>query len=188
MRVMGIDIEKWCKMVVSKCKAAVSPIVMMEGWEVHMKQRINYYAVAPEAFQIMLKFEEYAKTTGFDKKLIELIKMRTSQINGCAYCLDMHTKDARYIGETEQRIYLLSAWREAPFYTDEERAALELTEAVTLISQNGVPDELYDRVRKHFDEKQFVDLVVLINTINSWNRLAITMRNVPGSYKAGSNA
>ncbi|MCH1627019.1 carboxymuconolactone decarboxylase family protein [Ferdinandcohnia quinoae] len=148
-----------------------------------MEQRINYMKVAPEAFQLMLKFEEYSKTTGFDKKLIELIKIRASQINGCAYCLDMHTKDARAIGETEQRIYLLNAWREAPFYNDEERVALELTETVTSISVNGVPDDLYQRVREHFNEKQYVDLIILINTINSWNRLSISMNNIPGSYK-----
>ena len=151
-----------------------------------MKQRINYYKVAPEAFQIMIQFEEYAKTTGFDKKLIELIKIRASQINGCAYCIDMHTKDTRAIGETEQRIYLLNAWREAPFYSEAERAALELTEAVTLISTVGVSDNLYQRVREHFDEKQYVDLIILINTINSWNRLAISMANVPGDYQPAS--
>ena len=153
----------------------------LEGFAV--KQRVDYVKTAPEAFQIMLKFEEYAKTTGFDRKLVELIKIRASQLNGCAYCLDMHTKDTRAIGETEQRIYLLNAWREAPFYSEAERAALELTEAVTLISAGGVSDELYERVRAHFDEKQYVDLIILINTINCWNRLSISMANVPGSYQ-----
>lgn len=148
-----------------------------------MNQRINYTKIAPEVFHLMLKFEEYAKTTGFDKKLIELIKIRASQINGCAYCLDMHTKDARAIGETEQRIYLLNAWHEAPFYSEAERVALELTEAVTMISESGVSEDLYQRVREHFDEKQYVDLIILINTINSWNRLSISMGNVPGSYR-----
>lgn len=148
-----------------------------------MQQRVNYIEAAPEAFGLMRKFEVYAKTTGFDRKLIELIKIRASQINGCAYCLDMHTKDARFIGETEQRIYLLNAWRESPFYTDEERVVLELTEAVTLISSGGIPDGLYQRVREHFNEKQYVDLIILINTINSWNRLSISMNSVPGSYQ-----
>ncbi|OEH94175.1 carboxymuconolactone decarboxylase family protein [Bacillus solimangrovi] len=148
-----------------------------------MKERINLYQTAPEAVKLMLQFEEYKNTTGFDPKLIELIKIRSSQINKCAYCLDMHTKDARAIGETEQRIYCLNAWRESPFYNDAERAALELTEAVTSISTNGVPNHVYEFVRKHFDEKQFVDLIVLINTINSWNRLAISVSNVPGQYK-----
>lgn len=152
-----------------------------------MKQRVNYYSVAPEAFKLMRKFEEYAKTTGFDPKLIELIKLRASQINGCAFCLDMHSKDARHIGETEQRIYLLNAWREAPFYSDEERAVLGLTEAVTEISLDGVSDELYEIVRTYFDEKQYVDLIILINTINSWNRLSISMNAVPGSYQPGDH-
>jgi|SRR5579875_1718753 len=139
--------------------------------------------VAPEPLKIMMQFEAYAKTTGFEPKLIELVKIRASQINGCAFCLDMHTKDARAIGETEQRIYCLNAWRESPFYTDEERAALELTEAVTLISTNRVPDNLYERVREHFSEKQYVDLIFIINTINSWNRLSIALNNVPGAYQ-----
>lgn len=144
---------------------------------------MNLAQISQEPYQIMLQFEAYAKKTGFDKKLIELIKIRASQINGCAFCLDMHTKDARAIGETEQRIYCLNAWRESPFYSDAERAALELTEAVTLISTARVPDELYEKVRKHFDEKQFVDLIIIINTINSWNRLSISLNNVPGSYQ-----
>jgi len=148
-----------------------------------VKQRINYLKIAPAAYQLMRNFEEYAKTTGFDPKLIELIKIRASQMNGCAFCLDMHTKDARAIGETEQRIYLLNAWREAPFYSDSERVVLELTEAVTLIADGGVSDDLYDRVREHYDEKQYVDLIILINTINSWNRLSISMANVPGAYQ-----
>lgn len=149
-----------------------------------MEQRIDYFKQAPEAMKIMLEFEKYAETTDFDPKLIELIKTRSSEINGCAYCLDMHTKDARAIGETEQRLYTLSAWREAPFYTKEEQAALALTEAVTQISKAGVPDHLYHEVREIFDEKQFVDLIILINTINSWNRLAISMKNVPGNYES----
>lgn len=147
-----------------------------------MKQRLNAAQVAPEAYKIMYEFEKYAKTTGFDPKLIELIKIRASQMNGCAYCLDMHTKDARAMGETEQRIYCLNAWRESPFYSDAERAAIELTEAVTLISTHRIPDKLYHHVREHFDEKQYVDLIILINTINSWNRLSIAMNSVPGDY------
>ncbi len=152
-----------------------------------MEQRIDAGVVAPEAYRIMLQFEAYNKTTGFDPKLIELVKIRASQINGCAFCLDMHTKDARAIGETEQRIYCLNAWQESPFYTDGERAAIELTEAVTLIATKRVPDDLYGRVRKHFTEKQYADLVVMINTINSWNRLSISMNNIPGSYQPASH-
>jgi AhpD family alkylhydroperoxidase len=151
-----------------------------------MKQRVNYFNAAPEVYKLMRNFEEYAKTTGFDPKLMELIKLRASQINGCAFCLDMHSKDARHIGETEQRIYLLNAWREAPFYSEEERAVLALTEAVTDISLEGVPDELYENVRAHFDEKQYIDLIVLINTINSWNRLSIAVNAEPGHYQPGA--
>lgn len=147
-----------------------------------MKQRVNYLQNNREFFQLMLKLEEYKTTTGFDSKLIELVKIRASQVNGCAYCLDMHTKDARAIGESEQRIYCLNAWRESPFYSDEERAALELTEAVSTISSNGVPDDLYERVRRHFDEKQYIDLVAIIITINGWNRLAISAGSIPGGY------
>ncbi len=150
-----------------------------------MTQRINSYEVAPAAYAILRKLEGYTRTAGFDHKLVELVKIRASQINGCAFCLDMHTKDARHNGETEQRIYLLSAWREAPFYSEEERLVLELTEAVTLIAQAGVPDELYQRLRQHFDEKQYVDLIFMINAINNWNRLAIAMRSVPGEYQPG---
>ncbi|MEB2629507.1 MAG: carboxymuconolactone decarboxylase family protein [Bacillota bacterium] len=148
-----------------------------------MEQRINYMKTNREVVKLMMGLEEYKKTTEIDSTLIELIKIRASQINGCAYCLDMHTKDARAMGETEQRIYCLSAWRETPFYSDSERAALELTEAVTAISANGVPDELYERVRLHFDEKQYIDLVTIIITINGWNRLAISAQNIPGHYK-----
>ena len=148
-----------------------------------MEQRINYMKTNREVVKLMMGLEEYKKTTGIDSTLIELIKIRASQINGCAYCLDMHTKDARAMGETEQRIYCLSAWRESPFYSDSERAALELTEAVTAISANGVPDELYERVRLHFDEKQYIDLITIIITINGWNRLAISAQSIPGHYK-----
>lgn len=140
----------------------------------NMKARMNYRSANPQAFQAMIKLEGYVQECGLEKSLMELIKIRASQINGCAFCLDMHTKDARKLGETEQRIYLLNAWREAAFYTDAERAALALTEAVTTISVGGVSDGLYEEVRKHFDEKQFVSLIMAINVINAWNRLAIT--------------
>ena len=130
------------------------------------------------------QFDVYAKTTRFDQLLIEPINIRASQINGCAYCLDMLTKDARAIGETEQRIYCLNTWRESPFYSDAERSVLELTEAVTLVATSRVDDELYKSVREHFDEKQYVDLIIIINTNNSWNRVAISMNSVPGNYKS----
>lgn len=148
-----------------------------------MAQRINYMQTNPEVVRLIVQLEEYKKTTGLDNTLIELIKIRASQINGCAFCLDMHTKDARANGETEQRIYALNAWRESPFYSAQERVALELTEAVTNISVNGVPDDLYERVRFHFNEKQYIDLVTIILTINGWNRLAIASGLTPGDYK-----
>ncbi|NQX60322.1 carboxymuconolactone decarboxylase family protein [Paenibacillus qinlingensis] len=148
-----------------------------------MEIRFDYTKAQPEAFQTLLKLEGYVRKSGIDHKLLELIKIRASQINGCAYCLDMHTKDARAMGETEQRLYLLNAWREAPFYTEAERAALALTEAVTKISDAGVPQELYVHVRNHFDEGQFVNLIMAINAINSWNRIAISTGMVPGDYQ-----
>lgn len=143
-----------------------------------LQQRINYYKAAPKALQIMMEMEKYTETTSIDQKLQELIKIRASQINGCAYCLNLHTSDTRKMGETEQRLYCISAWKECDFYTDAEKTALELTEHVTLIPNKRVPDELYDRVRKYYSEKEYVDLVILINQINSWNRLSISMGNI----------
>ena len=148
-----------------------------------MKERLNYAQVSPDALKAMRELEKYVATSGLERPLYELVKTRSSQINGCAYCLDMHTKDARKAGETEQRLYALSAWRETPFYTERERAALEWTEALTLISENDVPDSLYDGVRKHFNEKEMVALSIAIVAINGWNRLAIGFRTIPGSYK-----
>ncbi|AUS86665.1 hypothetical protein LBYS11_10100 [Lysinibacillus sp. YS11] len=143
-----------------------------------MTQRMNYYEIAPDAMKIMTEMEKYTKKSSIERKLRELIKIRASQINGCAYCINMHTADAKKMGETEQRLYCISAWRECTFYSDAEKAALELTEHITLIPEKRVPDELYERVRKHFDEKAYVDLVILINQINSWNRISIAMGNV----------
>lgn len=148
-----------------------------------MKERLNYATVSPGALKAMLELEKYVAASGLERPLYELVKTRASQINRCAYCLDMHTKDARIAGETEQRLYALSAWRETPFYTDRERAALEWTEALTVISENDVPGSLYDEVRKYFSEKEMVDLSMAIVAINGWNRLAIGFRTVPGSYK-----
>jgi AhpD family alkylhydroperoxidase len=146
-----------------------------------MEQRVNYYEIAPEALKIMMEMEKYTKSTGIDRKLRELVKIRASQINSCAFCINMHTSDARKMGETEQRLYCVSAWRECTFYSDAEKVALELTEHVTLIANMRVPDELYSRIREHFSEKEYVDLVILINQINSWNRLSISMGNVATS-------
>ncbi len=147
-----------------------------------MKERLNYSKITPDALKGMLELEKYVSNSGLEKTLYELVKTRASQINGCAYCLDMHTKDARKAGETEQRLYALSAWRETPFYTERERAALAWTEALTLISKNEVPDSLYEFTRKHFKEEEIIALTMAIVAINGWNRLAVGFRTVPGSY------
>ncbi|TGM12675.1 carboxymuconolactone decarboxylase family protein [Leptospira selangorensis] len=139
-----------------------------------MNTRFNYAKVYPQVLEKMMEMENFAKGSGIDTKLYELIKIRSSQINGCAFCINMHTVDARKLGEEERRIYLLNAWKEAPYYTEKERAALELTEYVTKISEHGVPDDLYAKVRAQFEEKEFIALIVVINTINSWNRIAIS--------------
>lgn len=149
-----------------------------------MEERLNYAKVSPDALRAMMELEKNVAASTIERPLYELVKIRTSQINGCAYCLDMHTKDALKAGETEQRIYALSAWRETPFFTERERAALDWTEAVTVISQNGIPDSLYESVHKQFSEKEMVDLTMAVIAINGWNRLAISFRTVPGSYQA----
>lgn len=148
-----------------------------------MKSRLNYQKVAPQALKGMMELEKYVHNSGLERSLYELVKTRASQINGCAYCLDMHTKDARAEGETEQRLYGLSAWREAPFYTERERAALSWIEALTKISENDVSDSLYEATRKYFNEEEIVTLTMAIVAINGWNRLAISFRTLPGSYK-----
>jgi AhpD family alkylhydroperoxidase len=132
--------------------------------------------------------QQYVQESGLEHSLLELVKLRASQINGCAYCLDMHSKEARAEGETEQRIYVLSAWREAPFYTPRERAALEWTEAITLISKGGISEELYATVRKQFSEKELVDLTMAVVTINGWNRIAIGLGSDVGSYQPAARA
>jgi AhpD family alkylhydroperoxidase len=148
-----------------------------------MQPRLNYAASAPGAYQAMAGIERYVRACGLEHTLLELVKTRASQINHCAYCIDMHTKDARAGGETEQRLYALAAWRETPFFTARERAALEWTEALTLISTNAIDDDLYARVREHFSEEEIVNLSLAIIGINGWNRLAIPFRAVPGSYE-----
>jgi AhpD family alkylhydroperoxidase len=148
-----------------------------------MEQRIDISKCAQDAPKSLFALEKYIATCGLDHKLIHLLKMRASQINGCAYCLDMHSKDARALGETEQRLYELNAWRETPFYTDLERAALEWTESLTLVSQTHVPDETYEAVKEHFSEKEIVDLSIIVGLINLWNCLAISARTLVGTYK-----
>jgi AhpD family alkylhydroperoxidase len=148
-----------------------------------MQPRLDYARTAPDGLKAMLGLEQYARQSGLEAALLELIKIRVSQINGCAFCLDMHTKDARAAGETEQRLYALPAWRETPFFSDRERAALGWAEAVTQVSQTHVSDEIYETVRQHFTEKELADLTLAIVAINGWNRLAISFRSVPGSYQ-----
>ncbi|MFB6804290.1 carboxymuconolactone decarboxylase family protein [Peribacillus butanolivorans] len=142
-----------------------------------MSQRISYNDAAPDGMKIMMDMEKYTKNSSINRTTRELIKIRASQINGCAFCINMHTSDARKMGETEQRIYCLNTWEECDFYLPEEKVALELTEHITLIPTKRVPDDLYKRVRGHYDEKQYVDLVLIINQINSWNRISIAMGN-----------
>ena len=141
-----------------------------------MKPRMNFYQAAPDTIKALSALEAQIQGSGLEKSLIELVKTRASQINGCAYCIHMHTADARKQGETEQRLYLLNAWRESPLYTDRERAALAWTEAVTLIAQTHAPDAAYTEVRRQFDDKELIDLTILIGMINLWNRLAISLR------------
>lgn len=149
----------------------------------HPRMELN---VESAAYRAMLQLEWYVRGSGINPTLLELIKIRASQINGCAFCIDMHTKDARLNGETEQRIYALNAWRETPFFTPEERAVLALTEAVTLIATQPVSDEIYDEVNRYFTSDEIANLLMAIVTINGWNRIAITTRIVPGSYEPQS--
>jgi len=151
-------------------------------------ERIDFKKIVPAAYRAMLTLETYVHQSGLERSLLELVKMRASQINGCAFCLDMHSKDARAAGETEQRLYLLNAWREAPCYTGRERAALDWTEAVTLISETRVPDDVYQAARRHFSQEELVNLTMAIVAINGWNRLEVSFRGVPGSYQPGKTA
>ena len=148
-----------------------------------MEQRLSYQQASPEAFKAMLHTEQQVHNSGLEASLLELVKSRASQINGCAWCLDMHTKDARARGETEQRLYLLPVWREAPCYTERERAALAWTEAVTNIAAtHDVSDEVYAQARAQFDEKALVDLTLAIIAINGWNRMNVAFRTKVGDY------
>lgn len=148
-----------------------------------MTARYRYAKTSAAGFQAMLGLEEYLHSCGLEEPLLHLIKLRASQINGCAYCLDMHWKDLRAIGETEQRLYSLDAWEESPFYSERERAALEWTEAVTRVADGHVPDAVYDRVRPHFSDKELADLTFAIATINAWNRLNVAARTESGTYQ-----
>jgi AhpD family alkylhydroperoxidase len=148
-----------------------------------MQARLNYAKTAPGVYDAMEGLEKYLEQCGLEKSLMFLVQLRASQLNGCSYCLDMHWKDLRAIGEKEQRLYSLDAWRECPYYTDRERAALAWTEAVTLIAQGHAPDVVYEQARSEFNEKELSDLTLAVATINAWNRLSIAARIVPGGYQ-----
>ncbi len=151
-----------------------------------MREWIHYGKIAPEGIQMIRGLDNYIKQSGIEPSLVELIRVRASQINGCAYCIDAHTKDARAEGESEQRLYALSAWRETPFFSERERAALAWTEAVTLISERQVPEEVYENALANFSEKELVDLTLAVIAINSWNRLAISLNTPTGTYHPDS--
>src|SRR5690606_18842141 len=148
-----------------------------------MNPRLDPFVAAPESMQAMLALEKHVQNCGLEHSLIELVKTRASQINGCAYCIHMHTRDARAAGESEERLYLLSAWRESPLYTPRERAALAWTEALTRVADTHAPDEDYAEMRRHFSEQEAVQLTLLIGVINLWNRMAIGFRSVHPSDK-----
>jgi AhpD family alkylhydroperoxidase len=148
-----------------------------------MSARVDYTKASPGAVHAMLGLDKYLRTCDLEESLLHLIKMRASQINGCAYCMDMHSKDARAAGETEERLYVLPGWREAPFYSDRERAALAWTEALTLIADTHAPDDVFNDVREQFNEKELMDLTLAIVAINGWNRIAIGFRAPVGDYQ-----
>jgi AhpD family alkylhydroperoxidase len=148
-----------------------------------VEQRLKWWKAAPEAYRAMTQLDRYVNHASIEQPLLELVKLRASQINGCAYCIDMHWKDAREAGETEQRLYSLVAWRETTFYTDRERAALAWAEAITMISESHAPDDLYAELRAHFTEIETIDLTLAIAAINAWNRMSIATRAPePGFY------
>ena len=150
-----------------------------------MRTRIDFTRVSPQSLKPLFALGAQVEASGLEHSLLELVKMRASQLNGCAYCIDMHTKDARAAGETEQRLYLLDAWREAPLYTERERAALEWTEAVTLVADGHVPDDAYEEASNNFTEDELVSLTLAIVAVNSWNRMNIAFRMEAGSYRPG---
>ena len=150
-----------------------------------MEPRIEFGRANPKVLQLLLAIERHLQSSGLGSRLQQLVKTRASQINGCAYCLDMHSKDARAEGESEQRLYALDAWRETPFFDERERAALEWTEAVTRVAETHVPDDVYESVKRQFTDAELIDLTLAIANINSWNRLNIAFRTVPGNYRPG---
>lgn len=151
-----------------------------------MKPRLEYWKAAPGGYKALSSLEAYLRECSIDKALLHLIKLRASQMNGCAYCIDMHWKDARALGETEQRLYGVNAWREANYYNDRERAALEWTEALTNVTDGHVPDAVYETARSQFSDQELADLTWAIAAINAWNRVAIAFRSEAGTYRVGS--
>jgi AhpD family alkylhydroperoxidase len=162
---------------------SIVPAVAGGAEEPRTEPRLKYYRASPGAYQALKQLQDYIESSGLERNLLELVKLRASQLNGCAFCFDMHWKDARALGESEERLYMLTSWRESHLYSERERAALAWTEAVTLISQTGAPDDVYEEARNHFDEKEISDLTVAIAAINAWNRMAIGFRLVPGWYE-----
>ena len=153
-----------------------------------MNTRMEFWKAAPAAFKALSSLEEYLHASGIDKRLLHMVKLRASQMNGCAYCIDMHWKDARAAGESEQRLYGLDAWRESPYYSDKERAAFEWTEALTDITTGHVADAVFDAVRGQFSDKELADLSWAIAAISAWNRMSIAFRSEPGKYKPAMHA
>ena len=153
-----------------------------------MTMRFEFGKADPAALKAMMGLERYVRNSGLDPTLVELIKVLASQINRCAFCIDMHTKDARQAGETEQRLYALNAWEETPFFTPKERAVLALTEAVTQIGAHGAPNAIYEEVSRYFTPEQITQVLMTIVVINAWNRISITARTTPGSYQVDAAA
>ncbi|TCT08957.1 carboxymuconolactone decarboxylase family protein [Paralcaligenes ureilyticus] len=144
-----------------------------------MESRLDYRTASPGAVKAMVGLEQHMAKCGLEKPLLELVRLRASQINGCAFCVDMHATDARKAGETERRLAAVAVWRETPFFTDRERAALEWTESLTLVAQNHVPDEVWDAVKTHFTQNEIVDLTLMVVAINGWNRFGVAFRHMP---------
>jgi len=164
-------------------EVSIVPAVAGGAEEPRLEPRLKYYRASPGAYQALKQVQDYLQSSGLEPTLLELVKLCASQLNGCAFCYDMHWKDARALGESEERLYMLTAWRESHLYSERERAALAWTEELTLIAETGAPDDAYEEARTQFDEKEIADLSLAIAAINAWNRMAIGFRLVPGVYE-----
>jgi len=162
---------------------SIVPAVAGGAEERRTEPRLKYYRASPGAYQALKALQDYVDQSGLKRSLLELVKLRASQLNGCAFCFDMHWKDARALGESEERLYMLTSWRESQLYSERERAALAWAEALTLVAETGAPDDVYEEARAHFNEKEISDLTLAIAAINAWNRMAIGFRLVPGPYE-----